>query len=223
MPSILARVVRKILSRKERGPSLDIRVPEGTPVNIECPATGPPVPQLPKERPRIITPRPSNEDLCRSAAASTADCAFFQKLPYEIRRQILIEAFGGHTVHMDLWFDHPEAPLETFEHKGRTYTRPFFSHCGRNRIEAPGTGPFVRVDETKPKRWIWRSSECHRDSPDHFQKGVKGPLDGKVLNPAEDCCRYGGASLNNCAKWPGDKPTKCFIGAMGWLLSCRQA
>jgi hypothetical protein len=227
MPSFLARVVRKILSPKEKDKdlALEIRIPEGTRVNnVGTAYEGPPVPALPKKRPRVLTPSPSNEDLCKTAAAATADCAFFQKLPCEIRRQILVEAFGGRTVHMDLWYDHPEAPITVHTYKGRTFTEPAYSHCGRNRTLGPGDHePFLRVDETQPKRWIWRSSVCHRDSPRGMYKTIKVSSNSDVLNAAEDRCRYGGASLNICATWPGDKETKCFIGAMGWLLSCRQA
>ncbi|KFY94706.1 hypothetical protein V500_03100 [Pseudogymnoascus sp. VKM F-4518 (FW-2643)] len=57
-----------------------------------------PLPFLPFERPSILTPSPS-----RDALVSSMDSyGYFQLLPYEIRRPILIEALGGRTLHMDL-------------------------------------------------------------------------------------------------------------------------
>ncbi|WKT43521.1 hypothetical protein QSH57_008357 [Fusarium oxysporum f. sp. vasinfectum] len=43
-----------------------------------------------------------------------------------------------------------------------------------------------------------------------------GGLDG----PWADTCRVGEA--RHCDSWPGSVPSKCHIGTMGWLLSCRQ-
>lgn len=81
--------------------------------------------------------------------------------------------------------------------------------------ELPGSG-HARLNPQSPERrdhsmdrtWLWWSSVCHRH-----------PL----LQPCEDQCRT--ASLPNtvCSLYPGIMPEKCFIGIMGWLLTCRKA
>ncbi|KFY21172.1 hypothetical protein V491_03102, partial [Pseudogymnoascus sp. VKM F-3775] len=57
-------------------------------------------PLLPMKRPGILTPSPSTEAL----SLSTERYGYFQLLPYEIRRQILTEALGGRTLHVDLTY-----------------------------------------------------------------------------------------------------------------------
>lgn len=178
----------------------------------------PPLPVLPAERPRPLTPSPSDEDLCQSVANATANSAFFQRLPPEIRRQILIEAFGGHAVHMDLRFDHPELPLDPeAAHK-------ISSHCRHNidwENRYRGPPPAWNLDHSVPKRWIWQSSVCHeRDFQGWYGKRR---LAGTFSHPAEDRCRFGDISYDLCRLWPGEESSRCFIGAMGWLLSCRAA
>lgn len=175
----------------------------------------PAIPALPTERPWALTPSPSRENLCISAADAVTNSSFFQKLPYEIRRKILIDAFGGHTIHMDLWHNHPEIPL-----KDGLYTVPqrkWYSHCGRNHVGDTSfsyTVPLT-VDENLPKRWVWSGSICHRLLP------IRSHPMLDRSQPADDRCRFGYA--DHCLMWPGENPTKCHIGAMGWLLSCRQA
>jgi hypothetical protein len=195
-----------------------------------------PVPALPDARPSVLTPSPSHEDLRLStAAAATAECHFFRKLPGEIRRRILIEAFGGHTVHMDLWHFHPQLPVPASwaareagggmdDGSGNAATDAqassrVVSHCNRYVTDMP------YVDYTVPQRWIWSSSECHRLPPPHHESRLGRPLDQDYWNAAEDSCRTGCKILlrKTCAMWCGDDTSKCFIGAMGWLQSCRQA
>lgn len=182
----------------------------------------PPVPSLPSERARILTPSVSQESLCQAVAAATADCSFFQKLPYEIRRKILVEAFGGHIIHMDLFFDHPEMPLIDYEvdYEGKK----IIPHCNRNTIKMSRfNGPYTHMDTSKPKRYFWRSSECHRDHPRIMMGPHRKRYFSNSLNAAEDRCRLGGTQENFCSAWRGADYSKCFVGAMGWMLSCRQA
>ncbi|EWG45115.1 hypothetical protein FVEG_06037 [Fusarium verticillioides 7600] len=53
----------------------------------------------------------------------------------------------------------------------------------------------------------------------------RGP--GYDPQPCDDECVYGWNGRNGfkpqCEHWPGDDPEKCLIGAMAWLLSCKQA
>ncbi|VUC24320.1 unnamed protein product [Clonostachys rosea] len=183
-----------------------------------------PVPALPAERPRYLTPSSSREDLRVSAADATAQSSFFQRLPFEIRRRILVEAFGGHTVHMDLSFDHPELPLDkTYFDGSITHLSNHGNHNRDTENETRQATPRHKVDPSLPKRWIWRSSDCHRNPPWDTRSDEHNKYKDRAVNASEDRCRFGGAEGYFCQLWPGERPHKCFVGAMGWLLSCRQA
>lgn len=65
------------------------------------------------------------------------------------------------------------------------------------------------VIDSIPPAWIWWSSVCHRH-----------PIIPEVC--CEDTCRSGGYGTL-CPMFPGVHPFKCFVGVMGWLLTCRQA
>ena len=167
--------VRKILNRsntKDEPPPCRSVLPPGLPI-------------LPRKRERVLTPLPTQETLVRATA--TAESAFFQRLPLELRLKIYAEAFGQRTVHMDLRYDYPELPGP--------------SHA---RLDPDRMNP---RDTTVPPAWCWWSSVCHRH-----------PL----LEAWADECRTGMGTAA-CHLYPGEMPEKCFLGAMGWLLSCRQA
>ncbi|PTB49775.1 hypothetical protein M431DRAFT_266399 [Trichoderma harzianum CBS 226.95] len=76
------------------------------------------LPRLPPTRPNILTPSPSTEALALSSSP------LWGKLPRELRYDILLRAFGGGLLHMDLSFVHPVAPIEP--------GRILFSHTGIN-------------------------------------------------------------------------------------------
>lgn len=97
-------------------------------------------PVLPQIRACALTPSPSQECL---VLAATDKNSFFQRLPWELRRQIQIAAFGGRTVHMDLDFDSPALPGT--DHAGLCYES------------------WIRRDRTVPFSWRWWSSVCHRN------------------------------------------------------------
>jgi hypothetical protein len=169
-----------------------------------------PLPVLPSPRPRVLTPSPSHESLIASAATATANSAFFKDLPFEIRRKILLEAFGHVIVHMDLRLEHPI--LRSKDGADRNPPHYHRSHFG------PPKATKEKLDTCKPKEWQWWSCVCHRAPPGRAGFGVKGAA---LTEPFEDQCRQG--YDNWCEFWPGEKPGKCYIGVMGWLLSCRQA
>ena len=102
-----------------------------------APSTDPPV--LPKIRKRALTPSPSHESLVLDTSPK---CVFFQRLPWELRRQIQMDAFGGRTVHMDLQYTYPN--LRGSSHAGLD------NHYGR------------LWDRTGSLNWRWWSSVCHR-------------------------------------------------------------
>ena len=182
MPTILSKWIREKLAIEKKRP---------------------PLPILDSQRPCILTPSASHESLILSAAPATANSAFFQRLPFELRQKILIEALGNRTVHMDLRFDRPMLVPQNRQQD--------VARCHAN-VAAPSLKP--KPDRSKPKRWLWWSSVCHRAGPG----GFGSPMSEEAY---EDECRQGESSW--CEFWPGEKPGKCFIGAMGWLLSCRQA
>lgn len=79
--------------------------------------------------------------------------------------------------------------------------------------ETPGPAharldPERQRDRTVLPAWIWWSSVCHRNP---------------VFEACEDQCRGGSLPHTACFLYPGNMPEKCFIGVMGWLLTCRQA
>ncbi|KAJ4854990.1 uncharacterized protein T069G_10548 [Trichoderma breve] len=206
------RVARS--SKKQRG-----AVSLSTRLLIEAPPI-PPHPTLPSQRRGRLTPAPSHESLIAASNAATANSSFFTKLPVEIRRKILIEAFGGQTIHMDLIYNHPPQPPEEQTEEMIKKNGRFRAH-GNFNVNVHGVPTCdernLRLDDSQPKRWAWRSSVCHRNGPARCR-----PED--EVQPGEDYCRFGQSPWHAiCLCWPGEFPTKCQVGAMGWLCSCRQA
>jgi hypothetical protein len=121
----------------------------------------------------------------------------------ELRQQILREAFGDRTIHVDLRF------------------RPPLHALGNNFTTSPGHPPLARLPEIPPSppsadgAWRWFSCLCRRDPPPHSPNY-------NLLGPPDDGCLSGGGS-SYCSLWPGTEPSKCRIGAIGFLLTCRQA
>ena len=175
MPKLSTWIRKKMRSFRDNDehPKLsDPSIPRGLPV-------------LPMKRQHILTPTPSHENL--NIHHGTANGAFFRRLPFELRREIYLLAFGNRSVHMHLEYGYAE-PTGT-------------GHARRDR-----DGKYA-LDRTVPPEWRWWSSVCHR-------------------NPVEDAwldqCRTGD-NRARCYLFPGKKPDKCFLGVMGWLLTCRQA
>lgn len=159
--------------------------------------TPPPPPPLLSPRRRPITPSDSPPSHAQD------QCPFFSRLPPEIRRVIMLYAFGNRTLHMNLSLDHPT--LETAK----------VSRTGR----AAHGGFTWKKDHSAPRQWLWRSSVCHRNPPwtppQHLWWRVFW------LRPDADRCTEGDGFA--CNSWLGEWPVKCQVGALGWLLSCRKA
>lgn len=122
----------------------------------------------------------------------------FFALPYDLRHQILKIAFGGRTVHIDLRL---RPSLHDFESSG-----------GRDPGHAGYPPLFGQGDNLKPRAqkatWQWFHCICHRDPPWRY-------LPGEVC---KDTCLEGRA-LCHGGTWKWDA---CQLGAMGFLLSCKQ-
>lgn len=185
-------------------------------------------PFLPSPRPHTITPKPSNESLAtpqhvRIPAQQLSSCPFFAKLPAHIRRYILVLAFGDRTLHVDLVFDHPVAPLvpsspenepEAASKKRETNHAALNSHY---QVHHPYAS--LRTQNDRPKVWRWGGTVCHRNlprKPDSLRTWMFA-----WRGPWEDRCQLGVADY--CSLYEGRWPDKCLIGALGFLMSCRQA
>ena len=179
------------------------------PISLTKDNETPPLPTLPQDRPRVLTPSPSRENLLLSTAAATSNSAFFQKLPLEIRQKILKEAFGNYTMHMHLSYDFPKVPLRVRQHD------PKHRHANIRTFQRRQQRQQTTFGIPRKKSWQWWSCICHRDAPWMLSHWRSDAL-------CRDDCHKGGIHIS-CDYWPGDTPGKCFIGVMGWLLSCRQS
>ncbi|TVY79577.1 hypothetical protein Focb16_v009506 [Fusarium oxysporum f. sp. cubense] len=113
---------------------------------------------------------------------------------------------------MDISYDYPDMLPELIQPLD-------MNHCGIVIENMYGDRQRV-VDDTKPRSWICWGSVCHRLPPD-LDVSQTGPMThGGPDGPWADTCRVGQA--RHCDSWPGSVPSKCRIGTMGWLLSCRQ-
>lgn len=197
----------------------------------KCSATPEP-PMLPEPR-HVLTPSPSREEI----TLQNQTASIFTRLPSEIRHEILLQAFGGRTIYIDLVYQHPLKP---------PYPTKGSDHYGKN------TEQCSYQDRDKPKQWQWRGCVCHR-IPSNIsrmyglkQAGILDPSGGPtgdfwpplypqdpssglgedmyrywyLEEPGEDSCCRGYAT--RCGDYQ-DKPDSCWIGATGWLLACRKA
>ncbi|VUC35446.1 unnamed protein product [Clonostachys rosea] len=130
---------------------------------------------------------------------------FFSMLPAEVRRYILIHAFGHRTMHMHLTFQSPWALADAEPQSSTAHAR--LDH-------------FIRHD--RPEKWMWYGCVCHRSEPedDPLSLGRTRSWPVKQRSHFLDGCLKGEGA---CSKWPGAWPSKCQIGATGWLRTCRQA
>ncbi|KAK7952229.1 uncharacterized protein PG986_007957 [Apiospora aurea] len=172
------------------------------------PLSPPPLPCLPDERPRPLTAAPC-------APAATANSLFFQRVPPEIRRRILVAAFGDRTLHLDVRLEHPLRKTRASGKHGINSRPPrhanvqLFQHDLR--------------DSKQPREWTWWSSVCHRTFPS-WNYYLPPPGCWRFEDPANDTCRRAsGGAVHYCESYPGTMPSKCFIGILPWLLACRQA
>lgn len=147
-----------------------------------------PFPRLPSSRPGVLTPSSSQENFPQG-------CLFFTRLPKELRREILLFAFGNRRVHMDLSFEHPSAIYTPGQHRTLTSTA----------VHPIGTyGRREEVDYKQPKRWRWWGGVCNRYLPDPGWE-FPGPMGSQGLpGPWDDYCRFGCAL--HCDRLPADIP-----------------
>lgn len=196
-PNALSGVIRKDMSNRLRkwlrGRSSD-HPPE--------------LPALPNPRPRPITPAPT--DLVSTKESSL----FFQVLPPEIRRRILIDAFGERTVHLDVRLEHPilsPSALARVPPRRRRHANAQLFH------------PSLR-DTKRHREWTYWSCICHRTYPSWRTREPGLSLSSE--EPSSDCCRRADGLPPDCCEYYDawqDEGVRCFVGATGWLLACRRA
>jgi hypothetical protein len=186
------------------------RAPLPAPGGVE-----PGLPYLPPKRPRPITPPPP----CQDSSASELEvrqspAGIFTRLPPELRRAVLVAAFGERKIHVDLRRTQPILPWPDPKAAARSQTlhcrghTPLSSHVYRNR-----EAPFI------PRWW---SCVCHHD-PCLWDRRLETmwPSPGlSCLSRGYQCIR---GDAMACKKWETDEENRCCVGVMGWLLSCRQA
>lgn len=158
---------------------------------------------LPKTRPRPLTAIGENLE--------TDSSPFFRLLPYEIRRQILVAAFGERTLHLNLRLvEHPP------NSKARTRSR---RHPNAQLLH------LYQRDGSQPSTWVWWGSECQRKpAPDCWQ--AQWPSGTRTQEEW-----YIGERCHHRRIFPPelhDGPacyigTGCCVGAMGWLRAGRRA
>lgn len=168
----------------------------------------------------VASPKPND---ATSAAALTG--TFFIRLPPEIRRRVLVFAFGEKTLHIDLEYRGPlydKIEMRQGFSRGPVTNSNFSWHHAQLQANATKWRS-VRKHDTN-KSWEWYGCVCHRfpaSGPDHLPLGRRRNHPwSKNREPDDDLCLKGGGC---CQEWLGDWPDGCRVGVMGWLLSCRQA
>lgn len=148
---------------------------------------------LPDRRP-ALTPTSSNENLTANVSL------FFARLSLDLRIMILEEAFGREVIHMNLLRFDPKQPVSSSYAASSRHATADGYKC------PPGRKPVYQ----------WSSSVCHRQYPIEFEGQHKTPF---WRDPCHRRPRVGEC----CDEYSGQRPTKCWLWIMGFLLSCRQA
>ncbi|OAA53258.1 hypothetical protein ISF_08872 [Cordyceps fumosorosea ARSEF 2679] len=136
--------------------------------------------------------------------SATASSPLFTRLPAELRHLILVAAFGDLVVHMHLSLERPPRRPRRNARRGPVAAANYAGHPGRHAFD-PDARPF----------WRWRSSRCH--SHCSLAPGLWGTALSSGFGGDRDYCVAG----ESCGH-PG-APESCRLGALGWLLTCREA
>lgn len=137
-------------------------------------------------------------------------------LPAEIRGLILVAAFGRRTVHAEL--DLARLPPQAQESTSRRPSTPPQGADGgilvtrqQDLIELANEG----------LEWKPRGHLCHRRCFDARRSRLSLPAPLFVVD--RDRCFMGGGDGGGFCNLPASGLSSCRIGALGWLLTCRQA
>ena len=178
-------------------------------------------PFLPAARPVELIPKPAREGDIPESSRTLQNYGLFGHVPLELRRQILVEAFGGRRIHMDLSYRHP---LVRKSRNAQTSEPGSSAEAARRHC---GLGVDLVPDDSRPKEWQWFSCVCHRRagySELEKQQRYEAHEFSETVEPCDDKCLEGSEFMCICIGAQSDNDdTACFVGAMGWLLACRQA
>lgn len=165
--------------------------------------------------PFLPPPPPCRENSTASDVTTTVPAPhngiFFERLSPDLRRIILIEAFGDRTIHIDLRLDRP------------LRARPARKTMHAGGVDILDRGHSASRQMRKPRAWQWYSCVCHRD-PVSFVERWHGAGEGEMAShPAMDTCLR--RRPQSCDRPPGDTGdmSRCFLGVIGWLTTSRQA
>ncbi|KAK7217724.1 hypothetical protein V2G26_005727 [Clonostachys chloroleuca] len=89
---------------------------------------------------------------------------FFDRLPAEIRRLILIEAFGHRTLHMNLEFQHPFHLVDA-KSDDLSNTHAGIEYSAVATADGSMTGSPSHLLTGEARRWTWFGCVCHRIPP----------------------------------------------------------
>ena len=173
------------------------------------------LPFLPATSPRPLAPASARGDENQGAERSRDNYGLFSRVPYELRRQILVEAFGERRLHVDLSYSRPLARSAEASGSGSEATR----HCGLGSELVP--------DHSQPEAWRWFGCVCHRRAG-YSEEEKRARWDAckslQSIEPCDDGCLQGSELLCSCRAEQSDGGSAaCFVGVLGWLLACRQA
>lgn len=142
---------------------------------------------------------------------ATANSAFFNALPPEVRISILTAAFGGRTLHIQ------ECKPETLQsqREAPAYVPQTSRGALGNARQRLGRLFRTKTEEKKEeptqpamRRMKWCGRVCHRQ-PD------QSPAEDSCLGMLTERLQKRGCSCGS--------PPELVIGAIGWLLTCRRA
>lgn len=123
---------------------------------------------------------------------------FFEALPLELRYMIYITAFCNYTIHLDLDYDY----------RGFGFPYKMDSQEGTHQFHARLS--MGKRHDDHHHDWLWRSSICHRRSD---------------IDACWDRCNISDRRTLVCDSLQGSvlTPRRYRLGALSWLLTCRQA
>jgi hypothetical protein len=167
---------------------------------------------LPPALPFLPTPFFRQSNLSR-ADENPSNYGLFAILTRELRRQILVNAFGNRTLHIDLSYSHPLVRTA-----GASSAPPTSGHrhCRLFSVLVP--------DRSSPKRWQWFGCVCHRRGDYSASEREQRYASMQVLQTVEPCddgCLEASEAMCICPA--AESSESCFLGGMGWLLSCQEA
>lgn len=199
----------------------------------------------------VLKVAPQRRDLTPPDPAATAVSGLFQRLPTEIRRQILTTAFGGRVIHVDLSLTHyprtRDAPGDTASKErwrpasllraaATSSSSTPVDKCLRCTNDARLVKPEVRTAAGWDFKllcscgggtvhWQWLSRVCQCEDLNTLRLGNDG---GRRPDCHLGCC-YPSDPIEDSGRtcvhgrMLGESTCHWHIGVSGWLRACKEA